>query len=51
MTAVRRRRTRSTVLAFVAALVGVAAVLVLGVTGAQSLRESTALPWICSGDM
>jgi hypothetical protein len=42
MTAVKRRRTRSTVLAAVAAFAGFLAVLVLGVTGVQSLRESTA---------
>ncbi len=42
MTAVKRRRTRGTMLALVAAVTGFAAVLVLGVTGAQSLRESTA---------
>lgn len=42
MTAVQRRRTRSTVLAALAALAGFGAVLVLGVTGVQSLRDSTA---------
>lgn len=42
MTAVQRRRTRSTVLAALAAVAGFAAVLVLGVTGVQSLRDSTA---------
>ena len=42
MTAVQRRRTRSTVLAALAALAGFAAVLVLGVTGVESLRDSTA---------
>lgn len=42
MTAVKRRRTQSTVIALAAAVVGFAAVLVLGVTGVQSLRNSTA---------
>ena len=42
MTAIRHRRTRSTVLAVTAAAVGLVAVVVLGVTGVRSLSDSTA---------
>lgn len=42
MTAVRQRRTRSTVISLIAAVVGVAAVVVLGVSGVRSLSDSTA---------
>lgn len=42
MTAVRARRTRSTVIALVAACVGLAAAAVLGVAGVRSLSDSTA---------
>lgn len=42
MTAVKGRRTRSTALAFAAAVVGLVAAGVLGVSGARSLSDSTA---------
>ena len=42
MTAVKRRRTRSTRLAFCAALAGLVAAGVLGVSGVRSLSDSTA---------
>ena len=42
MTAIKYRRTRSTVLSLTAAVVGIAAVGVLGVTGVRSLADSTA---------
>lgn len=42
MTAVKRRRTRNTVIALIAAVVGIAAAAVLGVSGVRSLSDSTA---------
>jgi hypothetical protein len=41
MTAIKQRRTRSTALAFVAAVLGLAAAAVLGVSGVRSLSDST----------
>lgn len=42
MTAIRHRRTRGTALAFAAAVAGLLAVVVLGVSGVRSLSDSTA---------
>jgi hypothetical protein len=42
MTAIERRRTRGTALAFAAAVLGLAAAAVLGVSGVRSLSDSTA---------
>lgn len=42
MTAVKQRRTRSTALAFAAAVLGLVAAAVLGVSGVRSLSDSTA---------
>ncbi|MDW3213582.1 MAG: hypothetical protein R8G01_06285 [Ilumatobacteraceae bacterium] len=42
MTAVKQRRTRSTALAFAAAVFGLGAAAVLGVSGVRSLSDSTA---------
>lgn len=42
MTAIRRRRTRSTVVGSVAAAAGLAAAVVLGLTGLNTLADSTA---------
>ena len=42
MTAVKQRRTRSTAMAFAAAVVGLVAAAVLGVSGVRTLSDSTA---------